>query len=78
LFETIGRDPDATHALLRISKAGAAHQVRHAVPPQPDHARRFSAAVVRVGQDVRLLYDAFPYQNFGTYHGRIIRLSQII
>ncbi len=33
---------------------------------------------VRVGQDVRLLYDAFPYQNFGTYHGRIVRISQSI
>jgi membrane fusion protein len=33
---------------------------------------------VREGQSVRILYDAFPYQNFGTYGGRIISISQTI
>jgi membrane fusion protein len=33
---------------------------------------------VRVGQEVRILYDAFPYQHFGTYRGRIIKVSQTI
>jgi membrane fusion protein len=33
---------------------------------------------VKVGQDVRILYDAFPYQHFGTYSGRIIKVSQTV
>lgn len=33
---------------------------------------------VVVGQDVRILYEAFPYQHFGTYRGRIARVSQTI
>lgn len=37
-----------------------------------------AAGFVRVGQEVRLLYDAFPYQNFGAYHGRIAELSNTV
>ena len=37
-----------------------------------------AAGFVRVGQEVRLLYDAFPYQNFGAYHGRITELSNTV
>jgi len=33
---------------------------------------------VEIGQDVRLLFDSFPYQRFGTYHGRIIKVSQTV
>ena len=33
---------------------------------------------MRVGQEVRLLYDAFPYQNFGAYTGRITELSNTV
>ena len=33
---------------------------------------------VRVGQEVRILYDAFPYQKFGTYRGRVQKVSQTI
>ena len=33
---------------------------------------------VEVGQDVRILFDAFPYQRFGTYHGRIAKVSQTV
>ena len=33
---------------------------------------------VEPGQSVRLLYDAFPYQHYGTYRGRIVRVSQTI
>jgi len=34
--------------------------------------------LVEVGQDVRIQFDAFPYQRFGTYHGRIIRVSRTV
>src|SRR3954463_5638914 len=37
-----------------------------------------AAGFVRVGQDVRLLYDAFPYQNFGAYSGRIAEMSNTV
>ena len=33
---------------------------------------------VEPGQAVRILYDAFPYQHFGTYRGRIVKVSQTI
>jgi membrane fusion protein len=33
---------------------------------------------VEVGQDVRILFDAFPYQRFGTYHGHIAKVSQTV
>jgi membrane fusion protein len=33
---------------------------------------------VEVGQDVRILFDSFPYQRFGTYHGRITKVSQTV
>jgi hypothetical protein len=30
---------------------------------------------VKPGQEVRLLYDAFPYQRFGAYRGRVVAAS---
>ena len=33
---------------------------------------------VRPGQKVKIKYEAFPYQNFGTYTGQIINVSQTI
>lgn len=32
----------------------------------------------REGQEVRLMYDAFPYQRFGSFGGRITRISRTI
>lgn len=37
-----------------------------------------AAGFVRTGQQVRFLYDAFPYQNYGAYTGRIAELSQTV
>ena len=34
-----------------------------------------AAGLIDVGQRVRLLYDAFPYQRYGTHGGRIIEVS---
>jgi membrane fusion protein len=31
---------------------------------------------VRPGQEVRILFDAFPYQRFGTYGGRVVRVTK--
>lgn len=33
---------------------------------------------VEAGQAVRILYEAFPYQQFGTYRGRVTNVSQTI
>lgn len=33
-------------------------------------------AFVSVGTDVRLMYDAFPYQKFGVGHGRIVKIAR--
>jgi membrane fusion protein len=33
---------------------------------------------VRTGQHVRILYEAFPYQQFGAYGGRVSKVSQTI
>src|SRR5438105_60671 len=37
-----------------------------------------AAGFVRIGEEVRFLYDAFPYQNFGAYTGRITELSHTV
>ena len=37
-----------------------------------------AAGFVRDGQRVRVLYEAFPYQNFGTYGGRIVKVSHTV
>jgi membrane fusion protein len=33
---------------------------------------------VRAGQEVRILFDAFPYQRFGTYGGRVLRVARMM
>ncbi len=33
---------------------------------------------VEAGQPVRILYDAFPYQHFGTYAGHVVKVSQTL
>src|SRR5262249_6645770 len=52
----------------------------------PDHAKLEAAlffptrafGFVHPGQEVRILYDAFPYQKFGAYHARITSMSHTI
>jgi membrane fusion protein len=48
----------------------------------PLHAELFipvrAIGFVEVGQDVRILFDSFPYQRFGTYHGKITKVSQTV
>jgi membrane fusion protein len=34
--------------------------------------------LVRAGQETRMLYDAFPYQRFGSFTGRIASVSRVI
>jgi membrane fusion protein len=37
-----------------------------------------AVGLVEVGQKVRILYEAFPYQKYGTYNGHIVSLSSTI
>jgi len=37
-----------------------------------------AAGFVRIGQPVRFLYDAFPYQNYGAYTGHISELAHTV
>jgi membrane fusion protein len=37
-----------------------------------------ASGFVRPGQQVRILYDAFPYQKFGTYRGTVKKVSHTI
>lgn len=37
-----------------------------------------AAGFVRVGEPVRFLYDAFPYQNFGAYTGHLTEVSNTV
>ncbi|HEX2135778.1 MAG TPA: HlyD family efflux transporter periplasmic adaptor subunit, partial [Microvirga sp.] len=53
------------------------------LPPEAElHAELFvptrAIGFVREGQPVRILYEAFPYQSFGTYSGRTVQVLQTI
>ena len=37
-----------------------------------------SIGFIKPGQNVKLLYDAFPYQNFGAYGGKVLQVSRTV
>jgi membrane fusion protein len=73
-------------SLMQASMGQQADPRRLQLQIVPDHspleARLFipvrAIGFVTVGQNVKLLFDAFPYQRFGTYHGRITTVSQTV
>ena len=67
----IGQPADPRRLQMEIVPANASLQAVLFVPAR-------AAGFVHVGQRVRLLYDAFPYQKYGTHGGRIIEVSQTI
>ena len=71
LQATVGRTADPRHLQLEIVPADNVLEAELYVPTR-------AVGFVRPGQEVRILYDAFPYQSFGAYHGRIVRVSQTI
>ncbi|MCW8087353.1 HlyD family efflux transporter periplasmic adaptor subunit [Sabulicella glaciei] len=71
LQATVGRPADPRQLQLTIVPEGSLLQAELFVPTR-------AAGFVRQGQRVRILYDAFPYQNFGTYGGRVIRISHTV
>jgi len=60
---------DQQRSILTIVPEGAALEAELFLPSS-------ASAFVKAGQDVRLLYDAFPYQRFGAGSGRIVQVSQ--
>ena len=71
LQATVGQNADPQRLQLEIIPE---ESVLQAVLFLPARAIGF----VKPGQDVRILYEAFPYQHFGTYHGSVVKVSQTI
>lgn len=60
---------DAQKPVMAIVPDGAALEAELFVPTS-------ASAFIKPGQEVRLLYDAFPYQRFGSGVGTIMQVSQ--
>jgi len=71
LQATVGQIADPRHMQLEIIPLDSTLQAALFFP-----TRAFG--FVRPGQQVRILYDAFPYQKFGTYRGRVAKVSHTI
>jgi multidrug efflux pump subunit AcrA (membrane-fusion protein) len=71
LQATVGQIADPRHMQLEIIPVDATLQAELFFP-----TRAFG--FVRPGQQVRILYDAFPYQKFGTYRGSVTKVSHTI
>jgi len=71
LQATVGQAADPRHLQLEIIPSGSVLEAEVFIPTR-------AIGFVQVGQEVRLLYDAFPYQKFGTFRGRITSLSQTV
>jgi len=71
LQATVGQIADPKHMQLEIIPLDATLQAELFFP-----TRAFG--FVRPGQLVRILYDAFPYQKFGTYRGTVKNVSRTI
>jgi membrane fusion protein len=71
LQSIVGGPADPRRLQMEIVPADSVLQAELFIPTR-------AIGFVQVGQDVRLLYEAFPYQKFGTYRGRIVQVSETI
>jgi len=71
LQATVGQNAHPQRLQLEIIPDEAALHAELFVPTR-------AIGFVEAGQPVRLLFDAFPYQHFGTYRGQIVSVSQTI
>jgi membrane fusion protein len=71
LQATVGQFADTMHPQMEIVPDDSVLQAELFVPTR-------AIGFVQPGQEVRILYDAFPYQQFGTYGGRVKQISQTI
>jgi membrane fusion protein len=65
-----GRTVEAALPLMEVVPEGSPLTVHVYAPTR-------AIGFVRRGQEVRLLYDAFPYQRFGSFAGRIVAVSRV-
>lgn len=66
-----GRTVQAGQPLLAILPEGSDLEAELYVPSR-------AAGFIKSGQEVRLLYDAFPYQRFGSYTAKITHVTETI
>jgi membrane fusion protein len=71
LQATVGQNADPQRLQLEIVPENSALQAELFLPAR-------AIGFVQVGQAVRILYDAFPYQQFGSYRGYVTKVSQTI
>jgi membrane fusion protein len=68
---TVGQSADPQRLQLEIIPEEAVLEAQLFVPAR-------AIGFVQLDQPVRILYDAFPYQHFGTYSGHVVKISQTI
>jgi membrane fusion protein len=71
LQASVGETADPHRLQLEIIPEDSPLQAELLVPSR-------AIGFIEAGQKVRLLYDAFPYQQFGTYTGHVVRVSQTL
>ena len=71
LQATVGQFADPRRLQMEIIPNESALQAELFVPTR-------AIGFVQPGQGVRILYEAFPYQQFGAYSGRVSKVSQTI
>jgi membrane fusion protein len=71
LQATVGQSADPQRLQLEIIPENGVLQAELFVPAR-------AIGFVQAGQPVRILYDAFPYQHFGTYTGHVAKVSQTL
>lgn len=71
LQATVGQSADPQRLQLEIIPEDGVLQAELFVPAR-------AIGFVEAGQPVRILYDAFPYQHFGTYSGHVSKVSQTL
>jgi membrane fusion protein len=71
LQATVGQNADPQRLQLEIIPEDSILQAELFLPAR-------AVGFVEAGQPVRIMYDAFPYQHFGTYRGEVVKVSQTI
>jgi membrane fusion protein len=71
LQATVGQFADPRRLQMEIVPNDSALQAELYVPTR-------AIGFIQPGQEVRILYEAFPYQQFGTYSGKVLKISQTI
>jgi membrane fusion protein len=71
LQASAGKTVDGSAPLMVVVPEGSALRADIYAPTR-------AIGFVKPGQEVRLLYDAFPYQRFGSFSGKVTRVSRTV